>query len=375
MRRVWGALALSLGCFVLALSGGAASAALPSCKTDLESELEELELPGLAAAIVKDGRIVCASASGFANIAEDRPVTPETLFLVASISKTVTATALMQLYEHGKFQLDDDINDYLSFQVRNPWAPEVPITFRQLLTHTSSIRDSSLFNDFLTKGMDSPITLAELLQGYLTPDGAYYNEDDNFQSDGPGESYEYTNMNFVLIGYLVEVMSGVPFDKYCRDNIFAPLGMEKTTWRLAEVDKTLLAMPYRKSFFRFVRYGQYGQANYPDGMLRTSVVELARFLIAYMQGGSFEETQILVPETVREMLSSQTELDDTQGLAWYTSRFARREVWGHNGSDIGAGAEMWFDPASNEGVILVSNRSWDGEESLVSELFREADGY
>jgi CubicO group peptidase (beta-lactamase class C family) len=375
MRRVWGALALSLGCFVLALSGGAASAALPSCKTDLESELEELELPGLAAAIVKDGRIVCASASGFANIAEDRPVTPETLFLVASISKTVTATALMQLYEQGKFQLDDDINDYLSFQVRNPWAPEVPITFRQLLTHTSSIRDSSLFNDFLTKGMDSPITLAELLQGYLTPDGAYYHEDDNFQSDGPGESYEYTNMNFVLIGYLVEVMSGVPFDKYCRDNIFAPLGMEKTTWRLAEVDKTLLAMPYRKSFFRFVRYGQYGQANYPDGMLRTSVVELARFLIAYMQGGSFEETQILGPETVREMLSSQTELDDTQGLAWYTSRFARREVWGHNGSDIGAGAEMWFDPASNEGVILVSNRSWDGEESLVSELFREADGY
>ena len=105
------------------------------------------------------------------------------------------------------------------------------------------------------------------------------------------------------------------------------------------------------------------------------MVELSRFLIAYMQGGSFEETQILAPETVREMLSNQTNLDETQGLAWYTSRFARRDVWGHNGSDIGAGAEMWFDPASNEGVILVSNRSWDGEESLVSELFREADGY
>ena len=374
MRRVWGVLALSLGC-LLALGGGTASAAPPACKTDLATELEELELPGLAAAIVKDGRIVCASASGYANIDEDRPVTPDTLFLVASISKTVTATALMQLYEQGKFKLDDDINDYLAFDVRNPSAPEAPITFRQLLTHTSSIQDSSLFNDFLTKGMDSPITLAELLQGYLTPDGVYYDEDDNFQSDGPGESYEYTNMNFVLIGYLVEVMSGVPFDTYCRDNIFAPLGMAKTTWRLSEVDKTVLAMPYRKSFFRFVRYGQYGQANYPDGMLRTSVVELAHFLIAYMQGGSYEGTQILAPETVREMLSSQTELDDTQGLAWYTSRFARREVWGHNGSDIGAGAEMWFDPASNAGVILVSNRSWDGEESLVSELFREADGY
>jgi len=375
MRQVWRTLALSLGCFVLVLACGAAAAELPACKTDLATELDKLELPGLAAAIVKNGQIVCASASGFANIAEDRRVTPDTLFLVASISKTVTATALMQLYEQGKFKLDDDINDYLAFDVRIPEAPDAPITFRQLLTHTSSIQDSSFFNDFLTKGMDSPITLAELLQGYLTPDGAYYDEEDNFQSDAPSETYEYANMNFVLIGYLVEVLSGVPFDKYCRDNIFAPLGMEKTTWRLAEVDKSVLAMPYRKSFFRFVRYGQYGQANYPDGMLRTSVVELSRFLIAYMQGGSFEETQILAPETVRAMLSNQTNLDETQGLAWYTSRFARRDVWGHNGSDIGAGAEMWFDPASNEGVILVSNRSWDGEERLVSDLFREADGY
>ena len=227
MRQVWRTLALSLGCFLLVLTCGAAAVELPACKTDLATELDKLELPGLAAAIVKNGQIVCASASGFANIAEDRPVTPDTLFLVASISKTVTATALMQLYEQGKFKLDDDINDYLAFDVRIPDAPDAPITFRQLLTHTSSIQDSSFFNDFLTKGMDSPITLAELLQGYLTPDGAYYDANDNFQSEAPGEVYEYTNMNFVLIGYLVEVMSGVPFDKYCRDNIFAPLGMEK----------------------------------------------------------------------------------------------------------------------------------------------------
>src|SRR5262249_10292143 len=142
------------------------------CRTNLTRQLQTLDVPGLAAGIVKNGRLVCASAVGMANIEENRPATPDTLFLIASVSKTLAATAPMQLHDQGKFGLDDDINNYLPFRVVVPAAPTAPITFRQLLTHTSSISDNtdyincplscdygSTISAFVTRGADSPISL------------------------------------------------------------------------------------------------------------------------------------------------------------------------------------------------------------------------
>src|SRR3954463_8329679 len=120
-------------CYLLALglgptyfAGNAVAAPAPTCKTDLNSQLRILNVPGVAAAIVKDDRIVCTAVAGFANIEQKRPVTPDTLFMIASVSKTITATALMQLYDQDKFELDDDINDYLPFKVRIPASPASP---------------------------------------------------------------------------------------------------------------------------------------------------------------------------------------------------------------------------------------------------------
>jgi CubicO group peptidase (beta-lactamase class C family) len=319
------------------------------------------------------------------------PATADTLFMIASVSKTITATALMQLYEQGKFKLDDDINRYLPFKVRIPEAPNVPITFRQLLNHTSSIGDNvayincpgtcsygSSLSAFVTKGADSPISLADLMKGYLVPGGAYYDPTENFGTNPPGTKSEYSNMGIVLAGYLVEVISGVPFDQYCRDNIFTPLGMNKTSWRLAGIDQSILAMPYDKDDSGFTPYGQYGEPDYPDGMLRTSVNELARFVSAYMQGGRFEGRQILKPTSVQDMLRSQTPLDPRQGFVWYKrERSGGWRVWGHDGSDNGAGAKMWFDPDRKVGVILVTNGIWDDDDarSLLTNLFRESERY
>src|SRR5262249_9304440 len=318
------------GSIVMAQASPDARQRVPTCRTSLSDQLEDLDVPGVAAVIIKNGRVVCASAAGMANIEQKLPATTDTLFMIASVSKTITATALMQLYEQGKFKLDDDINQYLPFKVRIPEAPNAPITFRQLLTHSSSIGDNvtyvncpgscsygSSLSPFVTKGADSPISLADLMKGYLTPGGAYYDPIENFDANPPGTKSEYSNMGIVLAGYLVEVISGVPFDQYCRDNIFTPLGMTKTSWRLAGIDQSVLAMPYDKDDSGFTPYGQYGEPDYPDGMLRTSVNELARFLIAYMQGGRFEGRQILKPATVQEMLRSQTSLDPSQGFAWY----------------------------------------------------------
>jgi CubicO group peptidase (beta-lactamase class C family) len=107
------------------------------------AQMNSQHVAGLAACIVKSGRVVWNGNYGFADIARNKPVTDSTIFMLASISKTVTATALMQLYEAGRFQLDDSVNGHLPFAVRNPNFPSVPITFRMLLTHRSSIQDRS----------------------------------------------------------------------------------------------------------------------------------------------------------------------------------------------------------------------------------------
>jgi len=392
LRRIALTAAAAIACALmlgLAVTAGQAEPAVPPCRTNLARQLRALDVPALAAAIVKHGRLVCASAAGMANIEQEQPATPDTLFLIASVSKTITGTALMQLRDQGRFGLDDDVNRYLPFKVSIPAAPAAAITFRQLLTHTSSIADNtkyincpgscaygSAIGDFVTRGADSPISLADLTRGYLTPGGSYYDPVANFKPGAPGTMSDYSNMGIVLAGYLVEVISGVPFHRYSKRHIFDPLEMHTTTWRLRDIDRSILAMPYDKGPSGFVPYGQYGEPDYPDGMLRTSVKELGYFLSAYIQGGRHNGQRILKSQTVREMLRRQSPLDRSQGLVWVSHSIGRRVVWGHDGADNGAGAHMWFDPARGEGVILATNGIWnDDDGALLADLFREADRY
>lgn len=364
-----------IGTIAMAIVPSLGAAPIPNCSTDLTKYLEKMKVPGLAAAIVKNGEIACATGAGMADIERNRPVTEDTIFLIASVSKTVTATALMQLNERGAMRLDEDINPYLPFDISLPDQNGTPITFRQLLTHTASIRDNSKFIDgAVTMGADSPISLGNLTSGYLSLGGPFYNPKKNFEKSPPGTKNKYSNMGITLAGYLVEVISGTGFDAYCRDHIFRPLGMYETSWRLSDINKSILAVPYDRTSKGFKAYEQYGEPNYPDGMLRTSVSELARFLIAIMQGGTYDGRQILEPATVEEMLKTQTQLDKTQGLVWFREKVGGRTVWGHDGSDDGASATMWFDRKRNEGVILMANGEWKGEEKLFKKLFEEADG-
>jgi CubicO group peptidase (beta-lactamase class C family) len=374
---------------VIARMAGEAAPPLPTCRTNLVRQLRTLDVPGLAAAIVKSGRIVCVAAAGLANIEQEKPVTADTLFLIASVSKTITGTALMQLRDQRKFRLDDEVNAYLPFKVVVPAAPAAPITFRQLLTHTSSIADNTKYincpgscaygsslGELVTRGADSPISLADLTKGYLTQGGTYYDRAANFKPSAPGTVAEYSNMGIVLAGYLVELLGGMPFDRYCKEQIFTPLGMETSSWRLDGIDRSLLAMPYDKASTGYVPYGHYGEPDYPDGMLRTSVKELGYFLLSYIQGGQYNGQRVLKSRTVREILKRQSSLDRSQGLVWVSQSISGRLVWGHDGADNGAGAQMWFDPAKSEGVVLLTNGIWtDDDSALLAMLFQEADRY
>jgi CubicO group peptidase (beta-lactamase class C family) len=357
-----------------------------TCRTDLKSQLALVGAPGLAAAIVKNGRLVCTAAAGLANIQEGRAVTADTLFLWASVSKTITATSVMQLVDAGKLKLDDDVNAYLPFKVHAPACPDAPITVRQLLTHSSSIVDDAAVLDALqVKGQDSPLALLDFVQGYLTTGGANYHATTNFHAGCPGTYYSYSNVGVTLLGALVQIVSGQPFDAYTKAHVFAPLGMNETAWKLAALDPTHIAMPYAGAVGAFVPFGQYGEADWPDGMMRTSVVQLARFLLMNIGLGELDGRRLLASATVTEMRRSQVpQLDPTQGLVWFYDTFGSNStnVLGHDGSDDGAASNMFFDPATGAGVILVANADWSDDnddspaaDALMDLLFAEAKAY
>jgi CubicO group peptidase (beta-lactamase class C family) len=352
---------------------------LPPCTTDVRKELSRLGVPGLSAVIVKNGRVACTAVAGMANIEKNRPVEPETLFAWASVSKTVTAAAVMKLVDDGTIKLDDDINAYLPFPVRIPACPEKPITFLHLLTHTSSIVESEhkgVYAHLYVKG-DSPIALGDFLKDYLVPSGAYYNSKKNFKKRCPGTDVSYSNVAVGLLGYLVEVIAGTPFEVFSRDHIFTPLGMKEAAWRLSELDPEHVAMPYSgDQSSGFKPAGHIGFPTFPDGLLRTSAPQLARFLLMFMQFGELDGTRILSRESAASMRHVYfPELNDKQGLIWhYTSFGSRKRVIGHDGSDPGTSSMMYFDPKDGAGVLLVANGSWKWKPAmaLVEKLFKEA---
>lgn len=327
-------------------------------------------IPGLSATIVENGNVLWTESYGYSNISQSKYVEDSTLFMLASISKTFTATAIMQLYEDGHFDLDDPINDYLPFDVIHPTHPTTDITFHMLLTHSSSINDN--YDNMPYYDGDSPIPLGVYLEDYLTPGGDLYDSDLNFNSWEPGVNYDYCNIAVALIGYLVEVISGTAFDEYCEVNIFEPLDMDETAWFLADLDVNNIAVPYHWNGAEYVPYGHFGYSDYPDGQLRTSITQLRNLYIMMLNNGEYNSEQILEEGTVELMLSSQLAFKPSQGLIWYRKQVGGRTLWGHNGGDNGVRTEMYLEPETNIVVGYLSN----GEylfRALISKLFNFAE--
>ncbi|MBU1651493.1 beta-lactamase family protein [bacterium] len=311
-------------------------------------------IPGLAAVIIKESDFIYSGEFGNAYNTPQLLVSDSTLFMLASISKTITATALMQLYDQGYFNLDDAVNDYLPFQVNHPGYPSTAITFRMLLTHTSGIRDNWFVMDYYPG--DSPIPLGEYLSNYLVPGGAYYYAPLNFAPWAPGAEYEYCNNAIALVGYLVEVISGQDFSQYCQADVFPVVDMYESSFRFADLDSMRMAQPMSWNGNSYSAYPHFGYSDYPSGSLRTSAIQLARFLSSYMHHGQYGVNTVLDSSTVAEMLSPQIpQIDPSQGLVWYNMNLGGRQIWGHGGGDLGVTTEMYFCPDQNSGVVLLTN--------------------
>ncbi|UCE17357.1 MAG: serine hydrolase [Gemmatimonadota bacterium] len=338
-----------------------ASAAVTRAELDsfLLDQMDELNVPGLAASVVLGDDIIWSGAYGYANIDQETEFTDTTSFIIFSACKPVVATALMQVYEDGLFQLDDDINDYLPFEVIHPDYPNATITPQMLLTHTSGIQDNwSVILGVIVFG-DSDMPLGEFLEEYFTPGGIYYDEDFNFEPWAPGEAWDYSNIGTCVAAYLVEAVTGIPFDQYCNENIFAPLGMRHTSWFLEDLDINNVAMPYRydNRLDTYVPYGHIGFPDYPDGQLRSSALDLANFLTAYVQYGQFDGVTILDSTTVdlTTTVYDPEAVNGPQGFMWYGGRYYGYNWWRHGGGYDGSNANIMFNQELNAGTVVLTN--------------------
>lgn len=336
----------------------------PAIDAFISGEMNTERFPGVSTVIVKDNKIVWIKSYGFADIENLIPVRDTTVFLLASVSKVFTGTAAMQLVENNIIDLDDNVNQYLPWTLQIPAFTTSPVTFRQLMTHSSSIQDNYTVMDTYYDYPDPSISLADCMERYFSAGGIDYNPSANFLPNAPGTIYEYSNMATALNGYLVQLASGMPFDQYCNNNIFDKLCMNKTSWFFADFDSADVARPYQYSGGNYTPYSHYGFADYPDGQLRSNVTDMANFMIAYLNGGTLGTNSILSPSSISQMWTPQIPtIDPTQGLNWYQEEIYHNSgstwLWGHNGGESGVSTDMYLDPTNKIGICVLTNGEGD----------------
>jgi CubicO group peptidase (beta-lactamase class C family) len=349
--------------------------------TSLDSGIIKLmadnHIPGLAACAIDSGKMTWAGYYGYQDILKKIPVTESTLFAVASTSKTITSAALMQLYGEGRFKMDDDVNKFLPFRVANPSYINTPITFGELLRHRSSIKDNG---DYLGQFWDvnhgdPTIPLARFLKDYLSPDGKNYDVKKNFYQEKPDSAFHYCNVGIALVGYLVERISGMPFDQFCKQRLFIPLEMNHTAWFLKDLDSNRVAMPtaYSDSLKRYLNLGYGGYPDYPAGELRTSISDFAHFLIAWTQNGNFKGKQVFKNSVIQKLTPVDYDLGFYTWFLFATDK--GRILYMHTGGDNGVLTFIGFSPSTKRGIIILMNGVIDNNEQfkkLINTIYDNA---
>ena len=332
----------------------------------LQVVFDEFKMVGLSAAVVKDGKIIYNQSFGYKNLEDSTPLTNDDVMRIASISKSFTATSLLQLVDKGIISLDDDVSDLIGFTLRNPNHPDVPITLRMVLSHTASIRDK---DDYSTLDHLNPAVNGDCADSYF--------------DYKPGEGYNYSNMGLNLAGAILEKVSGVRFDNYVRQNVINRLGLYGGH-NVDSLDASRIARIYR------IRDGKYAEAtsayasrakdmpNYvqgysapmfsPTGGVKISARDLAQYMMMHMNYGEYNGTRIISEESARAMQTpvwiAKNEGDEQYGLCLREfidfvddARYNTPGNYpiGHTGGAYGLRSIMIWSPADNWGIVAMTN--------------------
>lgn len=321
-------------------------------KADVESYLDGLvpyalqrgDIAGAVVAVVKDGEVLLLKGYGVADVASGAPVDPDTtLFRPASISKSFAATAVMQLVETGRLELDRDVNEYLDFRI--PATFSTPITLRHLLTHTAGFQD--VYKNVLLGSAEDTPTLERYVKAAL-PLRVYE----------PGSMVAYSNYGVTLAGYIVQRTSGQPYDAYMAQHIFAPLGMDRSTF-LQPVPAAMSntgPQGYVSASKPAASFEYLGTI--PSGALSSTGADMAKFMLAHLGGGRLGSAQILQPQTVAQMHEPGFRPAPSLpalSLGFYGENRNGQRIIGHAGDLIAFHADMHLLLDANVGVFFAMN--------------------
>lgn len=367
MKRVIFVLTTVLFCFCLNSNHVVAQNNEKFIDKEISQIMEDLDVVGLGVAVVQNGQIIYSNEWGYKNLEKKTLLKKNDIFRIASISKSFTATAIMQLVEKGKIDLNEDISNLVGFEVRNPNYPEVVITPYMLLSHTSSLNDS---------------------QGYFSLNSINPAENPNhtkaYNNYRPGSKYEYCNLNYNMLGTILERVSEVRFDRYVYNNILSPLGVYGGYW-VEGLDKNLFVTLYQpnKDGVMAPQEEAYAPrskeiANYifgystpifsPTGGMKTSPCGLARVMQMHMGLGTTpdgvkilnSESSLLMQSRLVNTYEFPSEYGYTDGyygfaLETTSSLIKGKTMVGHTGSAYGVYTSMFWNKEKTFGIVIMTN--------------------
>jgi CubicO group peptidase (beta-lactamase class C family) len=330
-------------------------------------------LGGVAVGVVRRDERPVVECVGFADRVRRRRVDRDTVFRIASISKTLTAIGLMHLRDEGLFALDQPVNCYLkSIRIESPpGAPEV--TFRHLLTHTAGIGELPRVSDLWRREawgagrpFAAPSDLAALYGGSLRAEIA------------AGSKWAYANHGFAVLGQLVQDISGRPFAEYMREHVLRPLGMERSDYLRTERVSETLATGYHWIFGRFRAIKDYDLTLLGPGSVLSPLADMVEYAtwLAHARHGT--RAIVVAPATLDEMMSLQFTIDPRiagMGLAFFLDRFGAHRVCGHDGNNPGFASALLVAPDDESGVVVLTNTStFVGAHLLAASVLRSVLG-
>ena len=322
----------------------------------IQQILKEEKVVGLSIAVVKNNKIIYTNSFGKSNIEKGTPLNNNNIFRIASISKSFSATAIMQLIESGKLDLDEDVSNLVGFPIRHPKYPETIITLRLLMSHMSSINDS---------------------EGYFSLDNINPAKNPNWQKCyndyEPGKGYQYCNLNFNMIGTIIERTSGERFDQYIKHHILDPLGLYGG-YCVDSLDKSKFAniYDYNADSAKFIlspnayaprseeiiRYNMgYSTPIFsPTGGMKISATDLAKYMTMHMNYGVYKNGRIITRKSAKQMQTPYSNVEN-YGFALESTNtmIDGVQLIGHTGSAYGLFSAMFFDPKKKFGIVVISN--------------------